>query len=157
MKNEAKVWRLIPHHLVGLRNESIDYYMTNSIIAIGWGGIGDIDAEGYSTQKDIGDAIQYKCQLRNRNIGGPSLLHFFSSVQSGDYVILSGTKHRRPVVMVDGNYTFNSQGFDKDHNYKHQRAIVLTDINYQDLIKDRSWTPVSGHSIRSPFIECYIP
>ncbi len=76
---DATIWRLIAHHQN--RDGALRWSLRNGRIAIGWGAIGDIQAQGSQSPEEIRDAIQhFYSELSNSSNGGSSLWNFYSII-----------------------------------------------------------------------------
>lgn len=142
------VWRLIITHKSDPK-PMLDWAKKNGRVAIGWGLIGDIAEKGYTSQKDISDAINSIVEyhkLNNAGHGGASLYNFCYNVQYGDLVIL--TKGKRYLVMkVEGNYEFNNKSEElPNKDYHHQRKASVLPIDADKLWQLAGATHAEGHN-----------
>ena len=140
------VWRLIPHHID--RDMALLWGRQHSRIAIGWGGIGDIGSEGYSSSQDINAKILKLWPKEHSTHGGPSLWRFYTWMQKGDLVILKSSIGFQSVVEVTGDYEWNNapltlndgtQLSGEDWQYWHQRRVAPTHYDPTQL-----WENVGG-------------
>lgn len=151
-----KIWRLITHDKY--RQAASDWGKQNSRITIGWGNIGDIGKQGYSSSREINKAIHEKNHDKRSNGGGPSLWRFYKEMRKGDLVILKAVKLER-VVKVVGDYEWNNaplilnDGNEVTGEHYHQRLVEPTSDNPKQL-----WESVggeaSGENIRWTLILC---
>ena len=144
------VWRLITHHED--KDAALLWSRQNGRIAIGWGAIGNIGAQGYNSADDITAAIRrHYPGSSNPHLGGSSLWDFYAGVQKGDLVILSASKPRELVVEVEveveGDYqwseqrpTLNSTPIGGD--YQHQRGVLIR----RDLSPEDLWLAAGGQA-----------
>lgn len=121
------VWRLTTHHEDPER--SVDWTRRKSRIAIGWGGIGDIRQQGYTSTQDISRVIRdFYPGLPNSGPGGVCLYDFCYSMKKGDLVILSTGKKRVLVAEVSGGYEHKSRSEKPPiGNYQHQRKAQISE------------------------------
>lgn len=155
------VWRLISHHQNQAR--ALAWTKRTGKIAIGWGAIGDTEAQDYKSVDDIGAAIRkHYPTLQNSGLGGPSLWDFYEGMQPGDLVILSGSQPRELAVEVQSEYFWTEEKPELDGNeiggdYQHQRRIKISTWNPEVLWKMAGGCPTKGQSIRRSLIRCVKP
>lgn len=141
------VWRLIaytPYHEGAHRDTAINWFRASSVIAIGWGRIGDL--RGLQGPEEIRDRIQQAYPgLPNAHLGGPSLWRLYGGVRIGDLVIVSDAERRRMVMRVTGDYQFSSVAPPPEiGDYQHQRPA-----EYVERDPNQLWTePAAGENVR---------
>ncbi len=150
---DATIWRLIAHH--HNRDGALRWSLRNGRIAIGWGAIGDIQAQGSQSAEEIRDAIQhFYPELSNSSNGGFSLWNFYPIMKPGDLVILRGNKEHRVVELV-GSYVFDRQNIPVEGgNYFHQRCVRFTPYDADVLWKQAGHMARDGGSIYRTLIRC---
>lgn len=76
----STVWRLVTHHIN--TETALRWTRREERIAIGWGDIGDIRAQGYQSVEDIGEAIKNSYpKAENSGQGSRNLWDFYSTMQ----------------------------------------------------------------------------
>ncbi len=151
------IWRLIPHH--ESRDVAVRWSLNDGRIAIGWGFIGAISAHRLGCEADIYDAILHQFQigkhpLNNSKLGSYSLWNFYATMQTGDLVILRGSKISR-VVRVTSEYFFDAQNTPVANDfYNHQRNIENTSIDPDKLWQRAGKMANDGGSIYRTLIRC---
>ena len=151
------VWRLITHHTH--QEYTLRWAEKMGRLAIGWGLVGDIGKNGYTSARDISLAIkEHYPYLNNGGQGGACLHSFYSDVQPGDLVILSTGGKRSLVMEVEGGYEFKDEPEPSPiGDYQHQRKAVVLPIDANKLWRAAGSSPADGHSIRWTFIKCQKP
>jgi len=128
-------------------------------LAIGWGLIGSIIDNKYTSPEEISDAIRNQTEyhhLNNAWHGGHSLYHFCYNVQHNDLVILSKSGRRYLVMEVKGDYQYDSTS-EKPPNtgdYQHQRKARVVPIDADRLWQVTGSGPITGHNTYWTFIKC---
>ena len=151
------VWRPITHHED--KDAALLWSRQNGRIAIGWGAIGNIRAQGYGSAEDITAAIRNEYpESHNAHSGGSSLWDFYASMQTDDLVILSASKPRVLVVEVEGDYEWKEQRPTLNNttlsgDYQHQRRVLIRrDLSPEDLWHAAGGAP--GHNVHCTLIRC---
>jgi predicted Mrr-cat superfamily restriction endonuclease len=109
-------------------------------IAIGWGLIGDIRAQGFGSSADISQAIkEHYPGLKNSGNGGPSLWNLFSEAQKGDLVILSADKSHVQVVGIESDHFWTEHKPHVSEDYQHQRRVKM-----RYLAAEKLWHKIGG-------------
>lgn len=150
------VWRLIAHHAVP--DDALRWSAQTNRIAMGWGGIGSIEAGRYASARDISDAIRdADPDLPNRGSGGVCLYDFCFRMEIGDLVIVSGNGRRSLVMEVEGDYEFKPDPEPEPIGYQHQRKATSLPIDPDELWRQSGGGPRDGHNSRWTLIECSNP
>ncbi len=151
------VWRLITHH--DNPEYALQWFKKKSRIAIGWGKIGNITHNKYSSTEDISLAIKMEYpDVSNSMIGGICLYDFCYNMQPGDLIILSTGSKRELVMEVEGEYEFNKYPEEKPlGDYQHQRKACILPLDSDELWKTAGSAIVEGQSIRWPLVQCKNP
>lgn len=146
------IWKVMLHH--ESPDAAEEWSKRNGRIAVGWGHIGDLRTLGCRNPKQIADAIrsQYPA-LNNASHGGQSLWNFFTGMKPGDLVLLAGGGKRRQVVEVTGEYVWASTE-DSIGDYRHQRKVVFTARNPDQLWQDVGGSAAAGQSVRWTVARC---
>ncbi|WP_277758109.1 hypothetical protein [Pseudomonas sp. A34-9] len=132
-----KVWRLVAHHEESA--DAIQEMKQRSRIAIGWSKIGDLRDASVDGSPRIRSLISRSYpELKNSNLGGPSLWNLYNRMGEGDLVIATSNSKRCCVFEVVGPYIFE-RGFGQIKGYGHQRPACLTSID-----ADALWKEVGG-------------
>ena len=146
------LWRLITHH--EYPDDALKWYLNHSLIALGWGDIGDLQNQQINYQTDISALCNQAYGPGNTNNGecGRCLWDFWKIMTIGDLVILgTGGGYRACVVEVTGNYFFdvtyppgvNAQNLD---GYYYRREVKRTNYNADVLWRKSNLAP--GANIR---------
>jgi predicted Mrr-cat superfamily restriction endonuclease len=151
------VWRLITHHEDP--EGMLHWAKKTGRLAIGWGHIGNIKDNGYTSPGDISTAIkEYYPELHNAGHGGGSLYHFCYIVQPGDLAILGKNGKRYLVMEVEGGYEFNSTSEKPPiGDYYHQRKASVLPIDADTLWQVAGATPAEGHNFYWTFCKLQKP
>lgn len=124
-----RIWRLIGHH--SDPDSAIERFRTHRGIAIGWGKVGDLRRARVAGPTEIAALIRQRYpRNRNAHLGGPSLWRFYDRMQTGDLVILGNGQHRRLVMRIDGEYSWNedfSAVPGDDYHHLRPASVVLED------------------------------
>lgn len=125
------IWRLMSYHEkndIAVRDQVLQWYIDNDKVALGCGLVGNIQQQPDIVDSNmIGRIIDKNYpQIGNGFTMGPSLWHFYSTVQPGDYIIIVGHRNKKVVRITDG-YEFDPNGFAFDHDYKHYRLVKQVD------------------------------
>ncbi len=144
------LWRLITHH--EYPDDALQWYLNHSLIALGWGDIGDLQNQQINCQTDISVLCNQVYGPGNTGECGRCLWDFWQIMATGDLVILgTGGGYRACVVEVVGNYFFdityppsvNAQRLD---GYYYRREVKLTNYNADVLWRRSNLAP--GANIR---------
>jgi len=147
------IWRLVTHHTDP--DAMLSWIRQNQRIAIGWGSIGDIEANAYHSAGAIGAAIrQHYPSSRNSGLGGPSLWNLYDELKNDDFVILSTIKRRVLVVEIKRDYEYVAQKPPFRGEYQHQRRIKITQIDPEKLWQAAGAAPAAGQNIRYTLMKC---
>ena len=150
------IWRLMTHHTNP--DNALAWSRQSQRIAIGWGQVGDIRKQGYTSPQDISAAItqlirEGKHPYNNAGQGGACLWNFYIAMQKGDLVILN-TKHGPSlVVKVKGDYEWQAEE-PALPDYRHQRLVEVSEWNPKDLWHKAGAGPISGDNKRWTLIQC---
>ena len=125
-------------------------------LAIGWGRIGGIRAQGYTSPRDISLAVnEFYPGIGNAGSGGVCLHNFYFRMRPGDLVILSTGGRRALVMKVEGNYEYKLTPEEPPiGDYQHQRMASILPIDPDVLWRCAGGAPTAGNSIRWTLIEC---
>lgn len=86
---------------------------------------------------------------------GTQLWNFCYILAAGDLVILSTGKYRALVVQVQGDYEFVSpDAAPLVGDFQHQRRVLITTIDPNNLWHLAGSQAASGHNIRWAFVKC---
>lgn len=151
------IWRLISHY--SHPEAAVDWARANGRIAIGWGGTGDIRAQGYASPKDIVKVVRERYpQNYNAPFSGIQLWNFCYTIKPDDLVILSTGKRRALVMQVDGDYEYRlAEKTAIPGDLCHQRAAHATAIDPDRLWRLAGSAMAAGQSIRWTLIQCLRP
>ena len=143
------VWRLTITHEPDPR-PMLSRVMKSGHLAIGWGLIGSITENKYTSPQEISDAIRNQTEYQHLNNawhGGNSLYHFCYNVQRDDLVILSKSGKRYLVMEVKGDYKFdsNSEKPPNTGDYQHQREARVVPIDADKLWQVTGDRPITDH------------
>lgn len=150
-----KVWRLVAHHEDALG--AVEDMKERNRIAIGWSKTGDLRHSNITNASKITSliALQYP-NLKNANLGGPSLWNLYREMSEGDLVIINSNGKRNCVFEVLGPYIFESDS-KQIKGYAHQRAACLTSIDAEMLWKESGGKENLGQNSRWTLFECNTP
>lgn len=149
------VWRLIAHH--DYPASEAEYYRRESLIAVGWGGTGNLNQRSFQDVRDltkIVDAAHPISSSTNCVHGGRSLWHLYKGVQIGDLVIVSVHSKRVMTMQVTENYYF--VGDEGPDHYEHRRRTEAVPIDANRLWQI-SGGMATGENIRRTLIRCARP
>ncbi len=151
------VWRLMAHHIDS--EAVVDWSRENGRIAIGWGLVGNIVGQGYSSPKEIAQAtrIHYP-YIHNAPLSGVQLWNFCHTIKPKDLVIVSTGKRRALVMQVQGDYEFRPyEQAPLSGDYQHQRTAQVTAIDPDRLWRLAGSSIAAGHNIRWTLVKCLEP
>lgn len=147
----VNVWRLITHHERAA--EMAEWSRREGVIAVGWGGTGDLRQRGFHDQEEltriVGDAHS-PISVSSRVHGGRSLWRLYAEMRPGDLVILSIGGARVLTMRVTGDYYFVEGEYPY---YEHRRKAEATPID-PNLLWQLSGGAAPGEPIRSTLIRC---
>ncbi len=117
-------------------------------IALGWGGIGHVRAQGLDSPDAIANAIRRTYPgLPNAHNGGRALYDFVYTLREGDLVVLRSKKNEA-VVRIAGDYRLAHAGESMHSgNYHHQRPVT-----FENLDPNAFWSAHGGLARGDPFI-----
>lgn len=154
------VWRLKTHH--EYPEAALEWTRLNNRIALGWGDVGDIGVQGYSSAQHISDAIRVAYNSpTNAAHGGLNLWSFYNEMKPHDLIILSSTTPRSLVVEVMGDYVWEPEKphfiYDEPTEYQHQRRVRLSAWGPEDLWRTAGKKHAPGQSPAWPLFRCALP
>lgn len=152
------VWRLMLHH--ENPQNALRWTRLNQRIAIGWGQVGHLHHQGYTSPKEISAVVSQlirdgKQTYRNAGQSGVGLWAFCYTMQKGDLVILNANGPT-VVVQVTGDYEWRDDESSLP-NYFHQRRIEITQLDPRAIWNLAGARPIKSHSPRWTLIQCEKP
>src|SRR5215210_1907618 len=142
-----KVWKLIAHHATP--DLAVAWSIESGRIAVGWANIGDLRELRCEGAREISARIRAEYpEDSNSHTGGPSLWNFFYEMKIGDLVIVSAKGRRYHVAEVTGPYIWVSTADSFDSDYLHQRAVVMTGDDPDELWSSFGSKVADGENLR---------
>jgi predicted Mrr-cat superfamily restriction endonuclease len=141
------------YHDAAEEDRVINWYRTNSRIAIGWGAIGDL--RQFHGPDEISRRV--KQVYRDTGVwpsghGGPCLWRFYHEMGIGDLVIVNASadeqRRRRMVMKIKGPYEFVTAPAVED--YPHQRVAEYVERDPNELWHGKAL----GENIRWALVRC---
>jgi len=152
-----KVWRIMAHHEDPDENPDDKMYKWSKRVgrvAVAWGETGDLRKLPEVSREMIRDRLRKKCPGRKNNkTGVPSLWNFWN-IEVGDLAIISRRKHgRSDVVKITGEYHWKNKRKPYE-DYQHQREVVFTDYDADEIWKKAGGKEASDNLIRWTVVRC---
>lgn len=150
------IWRLISHHEDPV--EYAEWIVNRGVIAIGWGGTGDLssDSISFSTAAELRRHVEgahFGSAVSNWVNGGNSLWRLCREVKKGDLVIISARGSRKSTVRITGDYYYVNNGDDSSHTYEHRRKVEVVPIN-PNILWQATGGIAPGEGKRSTLVRC---
>lgn len=147
------IWKLIPHR--DYPSEATAWIQREGIIAIGWGGIGDLAEHDFQNEAELTQIIKETYPgIKNSSNGGKSLWRLSHMMQKGDLVIISANKSRIVTMRVTGDYYYLwAGGGDTATSYEHRRRAEVTTIDPNQLWQAADKTAL-GEGKYSTLVRC---
>ncbi len=146
------IWRLVAHHVHPA--QMAEWSRKNGVIAIGWGGVGDLRNHSFGSEPELRRLIARghpASSASNCVNGGASLWRLYREMQKGDLVIISASGWRALTMRVTGDYYFVDN--DPSNSYEHRRKAEVVSIDPNRLWQSAGgMTP--GENIRRTLIRC---
>jgi hypothetical protein len=152
-KGSINIWRLIAHHELG--EEVAQWSRREGVIAVGHGGMGDLNKRHFQNASDLAQIIAANhphSSTSNCVNGGHSLWRLYSEMKIGDLVILSASSAGRVLTMrVTGGYFFVGDEFPPYYEHRRKAEAVPIDPNHLWRV---SGGAAGGENVRRTLIRC---
>ncbi len=146
------VWRIVAHH--ERPAEMAEWSRREGVIAIGWGGMGDLRQRQFRNEVDLTRLVansHASSSVSNYVNGGRSLWRLYNEMQKGDLVIVSASGWRALTMRVMGDYYY--VGEREIGSYEHRRKAEVVQID-PSILWHIAGGKAPGENIRRTLIRC---